>query len=199
VRRFRSASGAALVGRSGGGQCVAAFRGTFSLGDTVKDVRSMQLAPYSGCSGCQVGSGFLDGYAALAGGVKGALRAMECREVAVTGHSLGAAEATLAIFELSREGFSLQTSYIFGGPHVGNAAFRDAWYASVHARVFSVVHGLDPVTRVGPVTALDVTIGTEVYEAGANVFTDHLFYSGVYLTPCLAQGIMGGIGDAILR
>lgn len=196
VQHFRSDSGAALVGRSGG-MCVVAFRGTFSLGDGVKDVASLQLVPYSGCPGCQVGRGFLDGYNAFAGRIKNALQSMGCHEVAVTGHSLGAAYAPLGIFELSKAGFSLQTSYIFGGPYFANAAFKSAFFAAVQATVYSVVHGQDPVTRVGPVGATQIFSGTTIYEPGNSVATDHLYYSGVYLTPCLAQGVTQIAGDTV--
>lgn len=181
--------GEAAVGKAGG-HCVAAFRGTGNLRDAVQDLESFSLVGLPGCPGCRVGSGFLSGWRSVAGPVKGALRRLGCRSVAVTGHSLGAARAVLAAYDLARDGFRITTSYVFGEPRVGNGAFLSAFRRTVHAQVFRVVHGRDPVAGTGNHGAH--CVGSEIYEPGNSVLTDHLHYSGVAMTPCMPDGVPGG-------
>jgi len=180
--------GEALVGQSGG-HCVAAFRGTHNLAAAKQDLDSLNLVPWK-CSGCRVGAGFVAGYSSLAGQVKSVLRNSGCTSVAVTGHSLGAANAILALYDLATDGFSIVTSYVFGEPRVGNAAFQQAFDSVVHASVFRVVHGQDPIQDLGAAGA--VHVGTKIYEPGNSILTDHQHYSGVHMTPCMSDGLPGG-------
>jgi len=64
------------------------------------------------------------------------------RPIWMTGHSLGAALATLAADRLG----NVQGLYVFGSPAVGDRGFADAF----HANVFRVVHHRDIVARVPP-------------------------------------------------
>jgi len=197
ARWFYTGASAALVGRIGG-KCLVAFRGTANWGGVLQDIMSLRLVPLPGCPGCMVGDGILAGYNSLAGRIKGALRAQGCSQVSVTGHSLGAAEAVVAVYDLSRSGFHITTSYTFGQPRVGNAAFHHAFAAALRgASFYRVVHGFDPIVQVGPLGSTTHE-GTRIYEAGVNVFTDHLHYAGVYMTPCIESVAIGGISD-ILR
>lgn len=70
----------------------------------------------------------------------------------VTGHSLGAGVATLAMFHLQRKGYNVVQSYNFESPRVGNqswsAAFQTAFGRDVP--VFRVTHSKDVVVRVPP-------------------------------------------------
>lgn len=181
--------GEALVGKNGA-TCVAAFRGTANAADVVQDVASLSAAPLPGCPGCMVGSGFLGGFRGLAGQVKGALKSMGCNTVVVTGHSLGAARGALALYELAKEGYHISTSYLFGGPWVGNGAFAAAFRQTVHAQVFRVEHGQDPVPKVG--LPGGVPVGTLIYEPGNSVLTDHVHYSGVHMFSCMPDELPGG-------
>jgi len=178
----------AAVGKSGD-TCIVAFRGTANLAGAMLDVGSAILAPF-GCSGCQVGAGFKSGYESVAGQIKGALHSLGCHSVAVTGHSLGAAKAILAMYDLATSGFHIDTSYVFGEPRMANGAFQGSFHSVVHAAVFRVVHGKDPIPNQGGVGALNV--GTEIYEAGDSFLTDHLHYSGVDMTACMPDGVPGG-------
>jgi len=70
----------------------------------------------------------------------------------ITGHSLGAAVATLAMFHLQKKGYNVVQSYNFESPRVGNrawsAAFQTAFGRDVP--VFRVTHSHDVVPRVPP-------------------------------------------------
>jgi len=191
--------GEAAVGKSGG-LCVVAFRGTANMAGVLQDVASGTLVPF-GCPGCKVGAGFKSGYYAVAGRIKGALHSSGCHSVAVTGHSLGAAKAVLCMYDLAQSGFHITTSYVFGEPRVGNRAFQASFQAVVHASVFQVVHGRDPIVALGAPGAHHV--GREIYEAGNSPLTDHLHYAGVDMTRCM-PGVPGGAavekaGEKVVR
>jgi triacylglycerol lipase len=66
------------------------------------------------------------------------------RSLWLTGHSLGAACATIAASRADRAGIAVQGVHTFGSPRVGNAAFRDAF----RPRSYRLVHGRDLVTGV---------------------------------------------------
>jgi len=180
--------GEAAVGKSGG-TCVVAFRGTANLPDVIQDTSSYHLVPF-GCSGCRVGAGFVSGYESVAGQIKGALHSLGCHSVAVTGHSLGAAKAILGMYELAKSGFHMHTSYVFGEPRMANGAFHGSFHSVVHAPVFRVVHGKDPIVALGGPGAS--AVGSEIYEAGNSPLTDHLHYAGVSMTTCMPDGVPGG-------
>jgi len=184
--------GEAAVGRAGG-TCVVAFRGTMNMAGVLEDVASDTLVPF-GCPGCRVGAGFKSGYYAVAGQIKGALHRSGCRSVAVTGHSLGAAKAILCMYDLAKSGFHITTSYVFGEPRVGNGAFQASFRSVVHAAVFQVVHGKDPIVPLGAPGAHHV--GREIYEPGNSRLTDHLHYAGVDMTRCM-PGLPGPGGAAV--
>jgi len=116
------------------GQCVVAFRGTSDLKGWMEDLESAATAKLSGCSyqgkPCYVGDGFLSNYQSMAPAMKAALSKLGCSSgppVWVIGHSLGAAEATLAMWDLHASGVKLAAGYTFGQPRVGDAAFAQAF------------------------------------------------------------------------
>jgi len=67
-----------------------------------------------------VAKGFYSAYLHLAPGIKQALNALGSASVVVTGHSLGAAMAGLAIMDLHASGYSVPgPHYTFGHPRDG--------------------------------------------------------------------------------
>merc|ERR1712151_1278746 len=155
----------------------------------LQDMASSALVHF-GCPGCRVGLGFKSGYEAVAGQIKGALHSLGCHSVAVTGHSLGAAKAILCMYDLAKSGFHVATSYVFGEPRVGNGAFVAAFNSVVRTSVFRVVHGLDPIVKLGGPGAQNV--GREIYEHGESSTTDHLHYAGADMATCMPRGLPGG-------
>lgn len=145
------------VARLPSGEGLLVFRGTepLSLKDWIKDdleFAKLKPADLLNCSGCRVHEGFYDSYTALRPGILGGLAAVGLGRGAplfVTGHSLGAAMASLAIFDLAQQGFAVQQSYTFGQPRVGD----ETYYAQFKARIgvaaeFRVVHNCDPVPHL---------------------------------------------------
>ncbi len=73
-----------------------------------------------GCPGCRMADGFYKSYLALAPAVKVALNGIGAGTVVITGHSLGAGMAGIAMLDLHTSGFNLaSTHYTFGHPRDG--------------------------------------------------------------------------------
>jgi len=68
----------------------------------------------------------------------------------VTGHSLGAALATLAVAAFTEFGLEVSGLYTFGSPRVGDQRFEEALRAKMGDRIFRVVNRNDIVPRVPP-------------------------------------------------
>lgn len=106
----------------------------------------------TGCESCFVHAGFATGWSeqrtAVVGAVTSAFAANPDYSIVVTGHSLGAAIATLAAAELRTLSFGVDT-YTFGSPRVGNEAFADFVTAQpgVNNRM---THFNDPVPQIPP-------------------------------------------------
>jgi triacylglycerol lipase len=68
----------------------------------------------------------------------------------ITGHSLGAALATLAARVALGEGSPPSAVYTFGMPRVGGERFEASYDAGLGALTYRLVHGIDLVARVPP-------------------------------------------------
>jgi len=156
-----------------GEACVVAFRGTDTLIGWAQDFDSLKLAEFPGCSfrgkPCGVGMGFLQNYQTIAGAIQGRLSAIGCTKstpLHVTGHSLGAALATLALFDLHRLGYNVSKAYTFGQPRVGNSAFAGAFnQVMASTQVYRVSKADDPFVYLPPRDPFH-HVGTEVYYQG---------------------------------
>jgi hypothetical protein len=133
--------------------CVVAFKGSSSTRDFLEDLSSLKLIDLGvdDCAGCKVGDGIKTSYDSVKDGIKSHLRDLKCSAgVAFTGHSLGAAQAVLAMFDLKGE-FKIQTSYTFGQPVIGNSAFHNAFRDGLSStELFRIVHRNDAVPHFGP-------------------------------------------------
>merc|ERR1719321_12758 len=101
---------------------------------------------------CQVGKGFMDNYNSLASMLKGNLSDIGCSKgskLSITGHSLGAAEAGIAMFDLKNEGYDIVETYTFGQPRIGDKTFAQAFVKEFSAtEVYRVTHANDPVPHL---------------------------------------------------
>lgn len=124
-----------------------AYAGTGNVMDWVVDADA-KLVRFDECDGCKVHQGFnfveqvglpMTLYAV------GALRLLHPHySIVVTGHSKGAAEATIAAMDLIKAGFANVKLITFGSPRVGNPAF--AKFASKQLGThYRVTHATDTV------------------------------------------------------
>ena len=145
----------AYVARLADGRRLVSFRGTrpSHLQDWIDDLKSAFLTDYTGanCPGCKVADGFYKAYIALSAKMAAALDALGSGPVAITGHSLGAALAGYAAFDLKSRGYDTTSSpqYTFGMPRDGDKAYSDGFAAYVGASSFyRVVHHADIVPHL---------------------------------------------------
>jgi len=85
------------------------------------------------------------------------------RALWVTGHSLGAALATLAVARLRLESVELNGLYTFGSPRVGDEDFTRAFDADIKDQTFRYVNNNDVVPRVPPRLSKYDHVGTIKY------------------------------------
>jgi len=115
------------------------------LEETVRDfMADVDFQLVESAPGRLVHKGFKDALDAIWGDLEPRLQehARARRPIWLTGHSLGAALATLAAARLG----AVQGLYVFGSPLVGDRAFADAF----PVRAFRIVHHRDIVARVPP-------------------------------------------------
>ena len=133
------------------------FRGTepASLTDWIKDdLNFFPIKPYPKCVGCELHGGFYDSYFDLKPGILTAFEQLGTKpgdKLQITGHSLGAAMATIAAYDMLADGYKIAQSYTFGTPRVGNQAFADAYDAALgkqtmYRYVLCITH---PPTQLG--------------------------------------------------
>merc|ERR1712151_767990 len=123
----------------------------------VADFLSVPINALDDCSfegkACNVAAGIQASYNAVKDDIVVQLQKFKCKNVAVTGHSLGAGLAVLAMFDLHKKHFVMQTSYTFGQPVIGDSAFHGAFRAALGStNIFRVTHGADIVVHLGPCT-----------------------------------------------
>ncbi len=139
---------------------LAAFRGTqvdsfwSSIMDIATDLKFVPVA--DGASGF-VHHGFLEAISLVWEQFKAHLTSIisdgKPRTIWLTGHSLGAAMATIAADRLFRiMNLPVQGLYTFGSPRVGNGAFSERLSSqeSLGARTFRIVNNADVIATVPP-------------------------------------------------
>lgn len=145
--------------------CVLSFRGSLTARNWLADAQAIPEAwppaeRNDWCDGCKIHRGFAVAYEELRNHVHAAINSLNCRRVAVTGHSLGAAVANIAAADIMASAQTLGSVrvgpvYTFGAPRVGNPAFVKAFQMLADASSLSpaqwrVVHYHDPVPRLPP-------------------------------------------------
>jgi hypothetical protein len=123
--------------------------------------RNLELRPVLDNSGGLVHEGFMRDMAAVWNdtntpqGLKGYLQTLLAggtRTLWITGHSLGAALATLAAERAVRDaGFDVRGVYTYGSPRVGDIKFKQNYEArGLNAKTYRVVYDIDIAQRLFP-------------------------------------------------
>lgn len=109
---------------------VVVFRGSSNIQNWILNIGTTRSS-YSLCAGCSVHTGFLSGYNLVATAVKAAVQSLKAKyrgaKLVVTGHSLGGSLAILCTADLKSVFGSVDLTFTYGQPRVGNAAFSQ-WY-----------------------------------------------------------------------
>lgn len=146
--RFFDREGTQGFAVANGDALIVAFRGTESeINDILTDVN----VRFGGGPLGDVHEGFLLALGDVWRDVRDALDdlAGSSRSLWLTGHSLGAALATLAVAKLIERGTPVNGLYTYGSPRCGDKQFAAAFNASF-SQAYRFVYGDDLVTRVPP-------------------------------------------------
>ena len=124
---------------------IVTFRGTQinAIQDAVSDADALRVA-WDGEG--RVHRGFLAALDAVWGRLERHLRSLGARTIWMTGHSLGAALATLAARRWIGGGGAVAGVYTVGSPRVGDRDFASGFDRALGGRSFRYVNGVDSVT-----------------------------------------------------
>lgn len=127
---------------------VLSFRGSKSLGNWLGNL-NIAMTPWNVCSGCSVHAGFLDSWTGVKANIgqviASAVQNWPNYSFVITGHSLGAAIATIAAGDLRSQGYQLSL-YTYGSPMVGNLAFAN--FVTGQGNNFRVTHNQDIIPKL---------------------------------------------------
>lgn len=120
-----------MLPQTGRTRCIVGFRGSQNIRNWLADFLAVPTKlDRSWCSDCWVDDGFHNAYEELRAKMMVAiLNDCKCQDIYLTGHSLGAAVATLAMFDLRatptirERGIKVLPAWLFGSPAVGNPQF----------------------------------------------------------------------------
>ena len=128
------------------------FRGSNNIQNWILNIGTTR-STYSLCANCGVHSGFLSGYNAVNAAVKTAVQNLKAKyrgsRLIITGHSLGGALAILCTAELKLLFGTVDLTYTFGQPRVGNQAFVD-WFTGYNPNTYRLVDYADIVPHLPP-------------------------------------------------
>lgn len=128
------------------------FRGTYSVANWIADLE-IKLVDTPICSSCKVHDGFnqafLERQSAVVTAVNNAKAAHPSYGLVITGHSLGAAVATITGAYFHSHGLNCDI-YTYGSPRVGNAAFANYASSTSQGSIYRITHLNDPVPQLPP-------------------------------------------------
>ncbi|KAG8418262.1 hypothetical protein J3458_005687 [Metarhizium acridum] len=128
------------------------LKGTDSAGDIATDAAIGQIDSDL-CEGCKVHKGFGSAFDQLKGQLEQTIKTekavpgQENWRLVVTGHSLGAAVATIAGSSLRKQGMSLDM-YLYSSPLVGNDKFAEFVSSQGGGFTARITNARDPVTAI---------------------------------------------------
>ncbi|MDF2921858.1 MAG: lipase [Paenibacillaceae bacterium] len=144
-------------------EIVIAFRGTSSRNDWISDAMAAQIKFKYVRGTCLVHRGFANIYASARKGIHSALAKLPPdKSLTVTGHSLGAALATLCALDLAVNTPSRSPKlFTYGSPRVGDPAFARVFSQNVSSS-YRFANPFDLVTHAPP-TVLKLPVRDKTY------------------------------------
>jgi len=132
-------------------EIIIAFRGTSSTNDWISDIIASQKKFKYIKEDCLTHIGFTNIYSSARNGILSALASLSPEKTLyITGHSLGAALATLCAVDIAANtSFSSPCLYTFGSPRVGDPAFSRAFTTYIR-NSYRIANPLDVVTYTPP-------------------------------------------------
>ena len=128
------------------------FRGSSNIQNWLDNIQISKISPYNDSS-LKVEKGFYKAYNylkhQLIDNLSFLTKKYNSNSLSITGHSLGAAEATLFAYDIVNEftSYEIKFFYNFGSPRVGNSEFVKS-FSSFSLPIFRVTHYYDIVPHV---------------------------------------------------
>jgi pimeloyl-ACP methyl ester carboxylesterase len=138
-----------------------AFRGT-EADNPIDWITDAKFAPAVGAFGASVHSGFSRGLDEVWSDVVSIVKAASA-PVVLTGHSLGAALATLAAARFTEMGTPVGGLYTYGSPRCGLSQFKSELDQRTLEQSYRFINHIDLVTRVPLLTQGYRHVGNRVY------------------------------------
>ena len=143
-----------------------AFRGTQEPEDWLTNAKFL---PSTSELGVKVHSGFSEGLNEVWGQIEPVV-ASAGLPVIVTGHSLGAALASLAAIRLSTTGHGIAGVYTYGQPRTGHSSFASLYNSALGSITFRFINHIDLVTRVPLLVQGYRHVGRRMYFDASELF-----------------------------
>mmetsp|Transcript_56481 Transcript_56481/g.132480 ORF Transcript_56481/g.132480 Transcript_56481/m.132480 type:complete len:402 (+) Transcript_56481:84-1289(+) len=174
------------------GQCLVSFRGTRNFDNTLLDVEmsSEEVPGDWGCTGCHAHAGYLSALLDVEDELLEAMAEANCSKTegtVVTGHSMGAALATLTSWLLQeKHNYKLSMVYAFESPRVVDVVFANAYDERVGriAPTWRLTHYPDVVPFLPLQSAAFMHVQREVFFGGDS--PDFTICNGVEDRRCMA-------------
>lgn len=135
-------------------EIVVSWRGSTVILDLISDFTAIRTEWPPQVNGSKVHTGFLTAYRSASKYIQKNMVEVASQfpdyKIVLTGHSLGAAEATLAAMDIVSNQPQLMDRmelYTYGGPRVGNSVFAN-WLSGQPFPIYRVVYKEDIVTHV---------------------------------------------------
>lgn len=127
------------------------FRGSTSVYNWLEDLDAFQI-PYPDCEECEVHEGFFYGKESVIEDILATVKSLTTihpdHRVIVTGHSLGAALASLTALDIIKSGIENKVVLVnFGSPRFGNLELAN-WASNKIQEKYRITHLRDPVPHV---------------------------------------------------
>ncbi|KAM7198107.1 Alpha/Beta hydrolase fold [Naviculisporaceae sp. PSN 640] len=132
---------------------VVSLRGTVSVRNWITDFITTQTPCNNITPLCLLHTGFYASYLEISSALNSALssarKSHPTYRVIATGHSLGAATATIATAYFRKSGIPVDL-YTYGSPRVGNSVFAKFVTNQKNGAEYRVTHDADPIARLPP-------------------------------------------------